>query len=510
MGGLVARNFSNPGASGYAYRNTRNRYQGTFRDVVTLDTPETGSALAYYLDYVFANKTADPLDSPESGALWLLSCAPNPLETVRECMSSLDTPLAYASHDLAEGAVYSLIPDNLNPQGQQQFAALPDPNIDNATWFAIAGSYPDDGHLPRAVLRGFFNTFIAATYPITATPMTLTDMLGTPDSDVIVTEDSQLYHVIPGQSMTFQGLSHTSVPKLGPAMTLLGRYGAFSDAAVTNSAAVNRQIGNWLGYGSEAVSQQSATSALKGETPAVDAASKKTMSALDGKRIFVADRRVTASLPEHDVYLGQPVEIPLKLSEGNIVAMSIMQRSNGRHLQNRSYGRPVGVGNAKIVNDGALLKTIEVIPLQLGQVDLDLFVAFADGGISRTSYSLNVVPSAKGLKKFSLNHGSNAVAVVLDDENEDREVWLAPEVYYDGLDFPIFVNDSTGIKFTVKQSESDPVILLDRDGMVHGLRPGKATITADFDGIRDSLMVEVYTKDTAPVGYSSAHGDTNY
>jgi hypothetical protein len=42
---------------------------------------------------------------------------------------------------------------------------------------------------------------------------------------------------------------------------------------------------------------------------------------------------------------------------------------------------------------------------------------------------------------------------------------------------------------------------MDSNGMVHGLRPGRAKIIADFDGIQDTLVVDAYTKEGAPAGY---------
>ena len=57
------------------------------------------------------------------------------------------------------------------------------------------------------------------------------------------------------------------------------------------------------------------------------------------------------------------------------------------------------------------------------------------------------------------------------------------------------------IKFTVMQPPGDPVMLLDANGMVHGLRPGKATIIGDFDGVKDQVVVTVYAKESAPSGY---------
>ncbi len=73
--------------------------------------------------------------------------------------------------------------------------------------------------------------------------------------------------------------------------------------------------------------------------------------------------------------------------------------------------------------------------------------------------------------------------------------------YYKQLDYPIYLTDSKQIKFTVEQPDYDPVIRLDSNGMVHALRPGLAKVTADFGGMQDSVVVHVYTKEHAPIGY---------
>jgi len=124
-------------------------------------------------------------------------------DTARECMANIFSgldhlPLAFPGSStvppdpITKGAVYSLIPDSLNPTGQPQFASLPNPNIPNATWFAIGSDWIDDNHLPASTLRVFWNTFIADTYPPSQNPMTISSMLGTRDNDVIVRLDSQL------------------------------------------------------------------------------------------------------------------------------------------------------------------------------------------------------------------------------------------------------------------------------------------------------------------------------
>jgi hypothetical protein len=182
------------------------------------------------------------------------------------------------------------------------------------------------------------------------------------------------------------------------------------------------------------------------------------------------------------------------------VSLTVMQHNNDSSFENKSGGEIVGSGNAKLVRDDGLIKTIELIPLQTGQVSVEIAAVFADGGISRKNLTLAVIPTSKGIKAFHLHGGFRAISIVLEDKDTDRRVWLSPEVRYSQLDYPIRLTDSTQIELSVEQSESNPVIQLDANGMVHGLRPGRARINATFGGIRDSIVVDVYTKDAAPAG----------
>jgi len=52
--------------------------------------------------------------------------------------------------------------------------------------------------------------------------------------------------------------------------------------------------------------------------------------------------------------------------------------------------------------------------------------------------------------------------------------WLAPEVEYDQLDYPIRLKDATPVALIVDQPQDNPVIRLDSNGMIQALRPGKA------------------------------------
>jgi hypothetical protein len=503
------------------YANPRNRYQGAFRDIITLDTPETGSPLAWYLD-VLASKTEDPSQYPSSlkavvgmspypsssSLIWATACGSDHQTTFRKCLESMGfrgvlgkMPLAAPNADLSQGAVASLIP------GDRHLVNLPDPNIPNATWYAIASNYQAAGSGVSSVLEGFINKFIAALYP---TPINLANqppsdeymMLnsmpngvavcnsvgsGILPNDIIVPVCSQTYHAIHGQTFTFPGLAHAPVRVLGPVLQMLGQG---SNANVTDSDQVNSLIAYWL-EGQSGRSPVGANREAKSDEVETDSAKSETSGLSESVGVFTADTRLTATVPDHPVELAQPVQIQLTLTSDNVVSITVSQHNAVESFENKSGGQAVGRGDAKVVQDDGKTKTVEIIPLQVGSVSVEISVIFADGGMSTASYQLDVVPSSKGLKQFHLDLGFHTLPIVLDGKEEDGQRWLYPEVDYDQLDYPIHLTDSSQIKLTVEQPDDDPVIRLDSNGLVHGLHPGKAIITGEYDGVQDSVLVDV-------------------
>ncbi len=223
--------------------------------------------------------------------------------------------------------------------------------------------------------------------------------------------------------------------------------------------------------------------------------------ALNGKRPFRADYRLTATLPDNSVKLAQPVQVVLHLADANPAAITVVEHQSGNRFENESGGLPVGSGAAKIINDNGQVKTIEVVPLQVGLLDIDITAIFIDGGIAHGTYHLKVIPASDGLKHFYIHHGGHYLAIVLEDRPDERQIWLAPEAYYNQLDYPIYLADSLLLNITVEQPNDDPVIQLDSNGLIHGLRPGRAKVTSKFDGVADSVIVNVYSKENAPIGY---------
>jgi hypothetical protein len=68
------------------------------------------------------------------------------------------------------------------------------------------------------------------------------------------------------------------------------------------------------------------------------------------------------------------------------------------------------------------------------------------------------------------------MALVLENEEKDRQQILRPMVTYEGVKFPIYLEDSSQIQLSVEQDEGNPVVRVEKNGTVHALREGKGVI----------------------------------
>jgi hypothetical protein len=144
-------------------------------------------------------------------------------------------PLAYPGHDLSEGAVASLIP------GDAGLTSLPNPNITDASWFAIASEFIDSGSPEKSFLRSFLDKWISNTYSPGETPsrsIKTNDILGGAPNDVIVTVASQTDQALPANTKLFKGLAHTpTVPSW--ICVLLPHCSTFSEQCCCGASARN-------------------------------------------------------------------------------------------------------------------------------------------------------------------------------------------------------------------------------------------------------------------------------
>jgi len=193
------------------------------------------------------------------------------------------------------------------------------------------------------------------------------------------------------------------------------------------------------------------------------------------------------------------VRIPIRSTGPGIARVNAVQFHPDSHREIRSDR--VNGGDGRLIAGENNRDELELVPLALGRVGVRVQAVFADGGFAQQEFELQVVPAQRNLVQFELNKGFHSLALVLEDRDEDRQAFLSPVVHYETLARPIYLDSSEQLNLAIDQPENDPVIRVDANGLVHALRPGTATITGDFDGVRDAVEVEVYAKEDAPAGY---------
>jgi len=74
------------------------------------------------------------------------------------------------------------------------------------------------------------------------------------------------------------------------------------------------------------------------------------------------------------------------------------------------------------------------------------------------------------------------------------EHWLVPVATYDGAKFPTRFKDSSQIALSIEQDAANPVISVDKDGMVNALRDGNAVLIGEYAGVKDEVRVTVQSR----------------
>lgn len=74
------------------------------------------------------------------------------------------------------------------------------------------------------------------------------------------------------------------------------------------------------------------------------------------------------------------------------------------------------------------------------------------------------------------------------------EHWLVPVATYDDAKYSIRLQDSSQTTLSIEQDTSNPVIAIDKNGMVHALRDGDAVVVGNFAGAKDEVRVTVKSR----------------
>jgi len=211
------------------------------------------------------------------------------------------------------------------------------------------------------------------------------------------------------------------------------------------------------------------------------------------------ERMKVAPLPPR-VPVGQPLRFTVTMAPGKLTwnsitgSISVSQIGpNGKRVTNSIP--------ANIASEDGPTKTIEVIPMGLGEVTFEVLAVYHDNAIAQQQVKSYVYPTAKGLQLFSLG-GHRLMHLVLPGHAlHERETqlpqlrfetdYLHPRLYYEALKTPIIIDGVVGLPITIDQPADNPVIRVDNDGTVHALSPGKAVIVCDIEGKTDRIPVIV-------------------
>ncbi len=436
MGGLVARNYAS--LSGYA--SLRNRMQGQFHALVTLDTPEIGSTLANWLIAHRADKRKAP-DWTPPGLLWDEVCGSSDVQT---CFYNLGYPLAAKTLPIDSGAVYSLEPKGPSLKNPK----LVGPLIPNATWRAVSATAPSNSALAFGL-----DTLIQALYtdPYGSNVPTLNSILGKVPNDAIVTVASQTKDADP--IYTFPNLSHTSL--VSSLLTWL-TGDALNDNSVTDdpSAKVYQLTACWL----ETTGANSCVpqNALVPELQV--AATNIVLKPVD---------RIDVQAPGK-VVLGKPFEIAVHLrSGGPIPQLSVYQRGDEGHT-------PLETIAATHEDNGTLYA--RVTPKLSGPMTFGVRAAFSDGGVSARTFGTYVVPP----KSAPLSFGANELPTLVMILNGNSRIAMPhPFAIYPAPVGRVDL-DATFVTWRLLTHQGNAVVSLQQNGLLQALAPGKAIAEAQF------------------------------
>jgi pimeloyl-ACP methyl ester carboxylesterase len=445
MGGLVLRNY----ASQKGYTSPRNRMQGQFHTVATLNASEAGSLLANFLIGHRNSQRKAPLYTPQ-GAVWDLACG---FSDVTKCFDGLGYPLYGPGLSIKSGAVFALEPGSPNLTNPK----LSGPDIPNIQWLAISSLAPKNSALAAGV-----NTLIAALYkdPDGRDVPTVDSILLDQPNDAIVDLASQTKGASQGHFVTLSGLSHTYL--VGSLLTLLSG-GTFDDDSVLQDPGTEAVAACW-------VATAGTGTCFSGDSPRRETAytTAQNVRPIDGIRLTAPSSTV----------LGKPFQIAVRsLVRGAAPKLTLFQQSDAGHIETSP------VKPARVEGDTSY---VTVTPLFPGEVTLGIGAHFDGAAASRTVQLRVALPKSAPIQ-FKANVTPTLVLILSDDT---KAAMLRPVATYHPPVGQVFLSPDV-VQCRALNDSGVPAIYISPDNEIHGLRPGQAEIECRMGSSRDRLHVLV-------------------
>jgi hypothetical protein len=461
MGGLVSRHYS----ALSAYTAPPSRTLGAFHQIITINTPETGSLLANFL-LVNANTEFTALSGPLAYAVKLAACFH--ATTVAECFADIGDNLAPPNQPITAGALYSLQPDSPN------IAALPSANIPNAPWHALSSLVGQSSSLfdfPNALVFEI-DELIAATCPgpsycpsIFSSPPKVGNILGSKQNDGIVALASQ----IAGNAapVTLPALAHTH----GAGKNDLTQY-VLNYANVLQSPPAYRYVGCWL--------SNTQCPVMKTDEQQV-ASAPAPWPGFDATRPWRNVDRLSGALPA-SVAMGTPFPIRIRYPLNRIARVTVLESNDA------DVPLPALHPQLTPTPDGQAWAMIP--PLLAGKVTFRIRVDFTDYASSHFDFTLPVgAPEAapSGFWADDLLHQLGA-GMVLHLAPGETSLLQPVAVFASAPNTEVPLTGA--IAFRVPAEAAD-IVSVDQAGNVTALRAGAATVECMLGRFTTKLRIDV-------------------
>jgi pimeloyl-ACP methyl ester carboxylesterase len=378
MGGLLLRSYSGT----KAYRSIENRKLGQFHTIVTLDTPEAGSAMAtYLLKYQNATLAATPLSDPTAYAFWESACATvASATTVAQC-------LAYYGDPVSGGAVQSLVPDT------QPLRGTPAPNIKDATWRAITAT------TASGVVYNTVTYLIRSLYSSESLAPSIYEILGGVN-DVVVSLVSQLSGKPPAY-VTDPGIAHTTFMGFG--------------TAITTSPVAAAQTACWL---------------IDPTNPDCPEQGSATVASDDSGGLLAAPGRLALDMPSAAI-LGKPLTLHIK--DNAVRSFDIQQIAEDGVSAHDSVKTTVSSGGGS---------DFTIIPRVLGKVQFHITAYFGNATFDMVHPVVNVSVAPSDITEIRADRRFRHLLA----PDSDSAFLLMPEITVKGLAQPVDLGSSASYR----------------------------------------------------------------
>jgi hypothetical protein len=214
----------------------------------------------------------------------------------------------------------------------------------------------------------------------------------------------------------------------------------------------------------------------------------------DSEKLFDASERVEVQLPEK-LTLAEAARIPLRIHASGLTTLMALQT---QHFSGSTRGPDFVNGSnhtLQILHSSDGSSYITIVPMRLGNVELDLTGRFRDGGLIRKKVTLNVEPTLKRPKKFIVaqrgmsNRNAERVLMSMTGGRTGNALFLFAT--YDDIDEPIEINPAFAALRIIAQDQPSPVQLNQNSGWIEALHTGQALIEVTFGDRVNLTCVDV-------------------